>query len=187
MGTNGLLLALALLGVPAADLLKDFDIHCMRPDDYAAPTSDKEVTEKTPGTKGQLALVADPDEVVSLGMGYRGMRLLLVNRTNERAHVLGYGHLLKLLIQEARDEHGQWRPIEKEGSSGFIDCPLRTLHLNPSHYWELAAPRYVGPFKTKLRFRLRVWTPDLDVIYSNEFDGSIDSDQFTKAPPKPQY
>jgi hypothetical protein len=185
MGVNWSLLTLALLGVPAADRLKDFDIHCMRPDDYAAPDSDKELTDKTPGANGQLALVACPDEVVPLGTGYRGMRLLLVNRTKERATVLGYERLLNLLIQEARDEHGQWKPIEREfGYSGYCGCGFRDYHLEPGRYWELAAPRYVGPFKTKLRFRLRVWTPDYQVLYSNEFDGSIDPDQFTKAPPR---
>jgi hypothetical protein len=169
---------------PAVDRLRDFDIHCMRPDDYAAPISDIEVSAKTPGADGQLALVARPDEVVRLGTGYRGMRLLLVNRTKERATLLGYDSMLKLLVQEALDEHRQWKPIEKEGCFGFCGNGLRQFCLEPGRYWELAAPRYVGPFKTKLRFRLRAFSPSPVSVHSNEFDGSIDPLQFTKAPPR---
>jgi hypothetical protein len=112
------------------------------------------------------------------------MRLLLVNRTKGQATVLGYDRSLKLLIQEALDEHGQWKPIERAGSFGFCGNGICRFHLEPGRYWELAAPRYVGSFKTRLRFRITLYSPDPQALYSEEFEGSINPEQFTEAPPR---
>lgn len=49
--------------------------------------------------------------------------------------------------------------------------------MGPRQYWAFATPRYTGAVKTVLRFRL---DRDKDKpLYSNEFDGSINPEQFT--------
>jgi hypothetical protein len=105
------------------------------------------------------------------------MRVLVVNRTKERAEVLAYGHTMKGLIQEALDGQGKWRPIEVEFGGGGCAWGMRMLGLDPGHYWEVDAPRYAGSFKTKLRFRLRVLSPR-GGVWSNEFEGAINPQQF---------
>ena len=51
------------------------------------------------------------------------------------------------------------------------------MFLGPREYWEFTAPRYSGSIESKLRFALRL--DDGETIYSNEFDGSINPEQFT--------
>lgn len=51
--------------------------------------------------------------------------------------------------------------------------------MGPGQYWSFAAPRYAGEFKTKLRFKLAL--RDADPVYSDEFDGAVNKDQFGDA------
>jgi hypothetical protein len=46
--------------------------------------------------------------------------------------------------------------------------------------WTWTAPRYGGPLKTKLRFRLNRVSEDPNPTYSAEFEGSVDPEMFLK-------
>ncbi|CAN5660901.1 hypothetical protein BH11BAC3_BH11BAC3_41010 [soil metagenome] len=79
-------------------------------------------------------------------------------------------------IQEAKDEKGNWRPIEywyndKCGNS-FDD-----IQLAPNEYINFFIPRYYGLFKTKIRLRFLLGAK---TIISSEWDGRIDKKQFIK-------
>jgi len=79
-------------------------------------------------------------------------------------------------IQEAKDEKGNWRPIEywfnDRCGNSFND-----IQLAPDEYLNFFIPRYYGTFKTKLRLRLLIGTK---TYTSKEWDGRIDKKQFIK-------
>lgn len=122
-----------------------------------------------------VSLIALPDVETVLNEKYPGLRLLLVNTTSEEKWFQASDSRL-YLVQEARDSDGNWYFIEGFPSSGCGNSRHR-VRLGPNEYWEFSAPRYQGDFKTKIRFRLGR-TPE-EIIYSNEFEGSIDPGQFT--------
>jgi len=52
------------------------------------------------------------------------------------------------------------------------------VYLDSGECWSFSAPRYVGDRMTKLRFRLAL--SDEKFLYSNEYDGSINAEQFAE-------
>jgi len=79
-------------------------------------------------------------------------------------------------IQEAKDEKGNWRPIEywfNDRCGNSFD----NVQLAPNEYLNFYIPRYYGSFKTKLRLRLLIGTK---TFTSKEWDGRIDKKQFIK-------
>ncbi len=52
------------------------------------------------------------------------------------------------------------------------------MYLGSGEYWAFSAPRYVGDRKTKLRFAFTV--AEGKTIYSNEFEGSVNPEQFVE-------
>jgi hypothetical protein len=125
------------------------------------------------GRKGELSLVALPEDAVPFGR-YRGLRVVLVNRTGKEIPFPASDSRLSI-IQEARDAGGEWKPVEYLPSS-WCGNSHHNVFLPEGHYWEFAAPAYTGAIKTKLRFVLLGDTP----LYSQEFDGSVNPEQFTQ-------
>jgi hypothetical protein len=134
----------------------------------------KKVTAPNIGRDGQLALVAFPQKAVSFAYKYRGMRMLLINRTKREVEFPASDSRISIL-QEAQDSKGDWKPIEYLPFSWCGNSSHRVF-LPAGHYWEFAAPVYTGTKKTKLRFVLQGKQP----LYSNEFEGSINPGQFTQ-------
>lgn len=141
------------------------------------------------GDPGKLSVVAIPDEKTRLG-GIAGVELRIVNRPDDRLFFSAIdSHLF--IVQEAQDDKGEWRPIERiPHGTGPRDCAVgfHRISLKPGQYWNLAGPRYAGPFKTKLRYRLDLGTNDGafpttggKLIYSNEFEGTIHREQFERS------
>ncbi|MGB3119925.1 MAG: hypothetical protein WBE58_13975 [Verrucomicrobiales bacterium] len=134
----------------------------------------KKITDKIPGTDGQITLVALPADSVPFMGQYLGFRLLLINRTATEAPFAASDSRLNIIC-EARDQSGEWKPIEYLSSS-FCGNSYHSVYLPSGHYWEFSAPVYSGSLKTKLRYNLQGKQP----TYSNEFDGSINPIQFKK-------
>jgi hypothetical protein len=132
------------------------------------------VTSKTPESEGQISLVALPTESVPFKGEFRGFRLLLVNRSNTEAAFEACDSRLNIIC-EARDQNGDWKPIENLPSS-FCGNSYHSVYLPGGHYWEFRVPVYSGAMRTKLRYQLQGKAP----IYSNEFDGSVNPVQFKK-------
>lgn len=79
-------------------------------------------------------------------------------------------------IQEAKDEKGNWRPIEywfNDRCGNSFD----NVQLAPDEYLNFYIPRYYGSFKTKLRLRFLIGAK---TFTSKEWDGRIDKKQFIK-------
>lgn len=140
----------------------------------------QKLVDQQMGREGELSLVALPTVAVPFEEKHRGMRLLLINRTANEATFFATDSLLNI-IQEARNSEGQWQPIEYIPGSWCGNSYHQVL-LPAAHYWEFAAPVYSGSIKTKLRFALRQET----VLYSNEFDGRVNPEQFIREEQAPQ-
>ncbi len=134
----------------------------------------KKVIDHGVGRDGQVVLLALSQERVPFNRNYRGLRLVLVNRSKREAEFPATDSQLNI-VQEAKDAKGKWRPIEYLATSWCGNSEHRVF-LPSGHYWEFAAPAYTGSMKTKLRFVLR----GEKSLYSNEFDGSINPGQFNK-------
>lgn len=60
---------------------------------------------------GELQIVAEPSVLTVFGKSHKGMRLLLVNMTEEGAWFDASDSRISI-VQEAQDEDGAWKPIE---------------------------------------------------------------------------
>lgn len=77
------------------------------------------------------------------------------------------------ILMQAIDRNGEWRHIEYRINSK-ID-PGLYYFLEPKSYYVTSARKYEGNFKTKLRLKLK---QQGGFVYSNEFSGSINENQF---------
>ena len=139
----------------------------------------KAIDHKMSVSKGEISLIAKPDEAAIFAEKYKGLKVVLINGTNERVGFPASDSRL-YIVQEALDGGGKWKPIEYLPSS-WCGNSYHTVFLGPHEYWEFAAARYTGKFKTRLRFRLD-WPKsgtEKTTIYSNEFEGSVNAHQFT--------
>lgn len=126
--------------------------------------------------------LSDEDTVVNGNI--QAKKLFIVNATSDTAFFPAQNSRLYLTIQALDPKEG-WKDIEYLPNS---DCgnSYHTLQLAPREYWTFAAPVYAGGFTTKLRAALRLYkTGKLNrrddksiIIYSNEFEGSINPAQF---------
>ncbi|HEY5745431.1 MAG TPA: hypothetical protein VIU12_05095 [Chryseolinea sp.] len=90
---------------------------------------------------------------------------------------------------QALNTEGEWLDIEYLPSS-WCGNSYHILKLNPGMCWTFTVPRYEGDFKTRLRMEVRYINPkrnpekytrrakDELVLYSPEFEGSINPGQF---------
>lgn len=78
------------------------------------------------------------------------------------------------MIQEAKDEKGNWRPIEY-WVGGFCGNGMWNYILEPNYYVITSVYKYTGEFKTDLRVKFRRGNK---VYYSDSFRGSVNRGQF---------
>jgi hypothetical protein len=126
------------------------------------------------GVKGEVSLVAFPDEAVAY-FKYRGFALRVVNRTGEAVPFSACDSALSI-VREARDAGGVWREIESPPQA-ICGNSFHRVFLGPAQYWEFPAREYSGPTKTRLRFRLDPGG-GRRAVYSNEFEGLVAAAQF---------
>ena len=122
---------------------------------------------------------------------FEGLEIRLVNNSKEQI-VLPASDSRIQLVQEARAEDGTWKPLEFFPGS-WCGNSHHNVYLDHGHYFTFTAPKYSGPFKTRLRFRAVAATAETVetpvgkmpshrrvVVYSEEFEGSIDTAQFER-------
>ena len=141
----------------------------------------KKISEQDLLEKKKLTLVAFPEPVLRYRPHLQGIRITVVNASNDIVRILALDSRIPI-IQEAQDAAGNWKPIEFFNWQTDCGNSFHKTSLEPAHYWELVAPRYAGSLKTKLRFALLSPDQREKPIYSNEFDGTIRPDQFTRKP-----
>lgn len=101
---------------------------------------------------------------------------IIFNNTADTLNVTTHIGGILIGIQEAKDEKGNWRPIEywfNDRCGNSFD----NVHLAPKEYLNFYIPRYYGSFKTKLRLRFSIGAK---TFTSKEWDGRIDKKQFIK-------
>ena len=147
--------------------------------------------EEAPFLPDGFSLVVIHDDTTRFADRYRGMKLYIANRTSHVMLFQAQDSRLHLKLQ-AQDERGEWRDIEHLPFS-WCGNSYHTLSLPPDSYWSFTIPVYEGGFRTRLRAEL-TYVPDSTVqshstnalaqyesggiIYSNEFEGSINPGQF---------
>src|SRR5262249_1208362 len=126
-------------GVPVQAKLYDFNIRAMRPGIYGVPWfSSFEVSDKTPGAKGQLSLVAT-DEVVPILGEFRGMRVFLVNRTKDSVRVVAFESTCLEWFRKRSTNEGSGDPLSTlmrpaaGGASGRLDWNRGGTGNGPRH------------------------------------------------------
>ena len=106
--------------------------------------------------------------------------VLIFNKSDKKAFIsetFDIGDFL--LIQEAKDIDGKWKPIEFQRSLMFgCDIAINLNYLlKPKHYIATAIIKYKGNFKTKIRVKMYSGN---DYYYSNEIVGYINRSQFSQ-------
>jgi hypothetical protein len=142
-----------------------------------------ELGEKKWGTKGEVSLVAFPEEKVAY-FKYLGIALRVINRTDKDVAFAAFDSMT-YIVQEAKDDQGRWREIETPPDiHAFCGNSFHRVFLEPGRYWQVPARTYDGPFKTKIRFRLDPTSNpgENPSIYSNEIEGAIHLSQFRNGP-----
>jgi hypothetical protein len=82
-----------------------------------------------------------------------------------------------MMIQEALDTKGKWRPIEYWVYSGCGNSYFGALELQPGCCAMIPIRQYRGGFATKIRLKMQRHT---SLFYSESFAGSIDTTLFRK-------
>ena len=119
-----------------------------------------------------ISFLAQPDVPLAFA-GRSGFRVVIANTTGgEVAFDASDGRLS--VVREAQDLKGQWHQIEYLPRS-WCGNSYHRVTLPSGHYWSFPAPEYTGPLRTKMRFVLSSGDTHL---YSNEFEGSINPEQF---------
>lgn len=125
-----------------------------------------------------VSLIALPNESAIFNDAFKGIKVVLVNTTPETLALSASDSRVEI-IQEAQDVTGEWRPIDYLPSS-WCGNSYHHVFLEQNQYWEFVAAEFTGTLKTKLRFRLSGLIANADrVIYSNQFDGMINPEQFS--------
>jgi hypothetical protein len=130
---------------------------------------------KSAATSPDLYLEIAETPGVVFAEKYAGLHVRLVNGAKKTAVIPASDSRISL-VQEALDADGTWKEIEYLPSS-WCGNSHHSVYLDPKHFWEFTAPRYSGPQKTKLRFKLTL-TPDR-ILHSPAYEGGIHPDQFT--------
>lgn len=82
-----------------------------------------------------------------------------------------------IMIQEAIDLKGQWKPIEYWVRSGCGNSNFNPLELDSGMYIMIPIKQYSGNYDTKMRLKMKV---NNKLFYSEPFEGSMDKRQFEK-------
>lgn len=131
------------------------------------------------GEPGKVSLIVFPNEHVAFG-GWderRGFAARAINRS-ENLFVCGGCDGSLNMVMEAIDVDGEWKAIESIPTSGCGVSYMIRNKLETDRFWQFTVPEFAGPFKTRLRLR---WDVN-GGIYSNEFEGSINPEQFVNPP-----
>ncbi len=96
----------------------------------------------------------------------------IINNTEQNLHLQTY--FFPLMIREAKDARGRWRPIEYL-SFGFDQYDFDDMIIYPGEALPFHYKAYSGNFKTKIRFKILGRD---GFYYSKPFTGYIDYGQF---------
>ena len=80
------------------------------------------------------------------------------------------------MIQEAKNNKGEWQPIEFWQLDWGFGSHLEDLKLQPQQSVLFTAPKFSGNFATEVRFKLKISAQE--IYYSETFKAKIDVGHF---------
>ncbi len=155
-----------------------------------------------PAPPNTFTVTARPGQSAAFADEYAGFRAYIVNTTRDTMTFNAVDSRLCMLMQ-ARDTDGTWRNIQYMPSS-FCGNSYHRILLAPGEHWRFTVPCFHGAFRTRLRLALTGFRTGVPpgihsdeigwgasdqkanaeakerIIYSNEFEGSINRGQFQK-------
>jgi hypothetical protein len=130
--------------------------------------------------KNTLSILVRTNDTATYKQTYEGIKLYLANTSKKTFYFDAQDSRLYLKIQ-AQDKYGNWKDVEHTPGS-WCGNSYHSLFLPKNNYWEFIIPVYEGEFKTRLRAKLYYKKnkdqKEDDILYSNEFNGSINPGQF---------
>ncbi|MEM6686567.1 MAG: WG repeat-containing protein, partial [Bacteroidota bacterium] len=130
--------------------------------------------------KNKFGISVTTETIVPYNEKYKGHQLYVYNTTKDSIFFNAQDSRLYMNIQ-AKDEDGTWKDIEYIPSS-WCGNSYHNVFLAKNSFWEFTIPKYEGAIATKLRVKLLYKSDHKDkesqVLYSEEFDGSINPAQF---------
>lgn len=128
----------------------------------------------------KLLIKVDMRPGTTYGSDYEGFVVSVINNSGKTVYFGAQDSRLNMLIQ-AKDANGEWRDIQYQPQS-WCGNSYHTLKLKSKEYWSFTAPLFEGSFQTKCRVRLKYKekanSRESSILYSNEFDMSINPGQF---------
>lgn len=127
-----------------------------------------------------LSIIIKTNEKAVFGNNSLAFKAYVVNTTKDTVYFDVEDSRMEMIL-EAKDEHGTWRNIEFLPRT-FCGNSYHMIYLAPDYHWVFNIPKYDGAFKTMLRAKL-VYKKEyehrnMEVLYSNEFEGSVNPAQF---------
>jgi len=120
-----------------------------------------------------LRLIAYPSVEVIRGH-YSAFKVDLINHTGRSVNIDADGNELRMAMQALAPD-GKWKDIERRWAYNQGYNEVVTIPAGKT--WTYKCTRYTGAYKTKLRMALNYSKDGKGIIYSNEFDGSINPGQ----------
>ncbi len=133
--------------------------------------------------KNKLTVLVDVNKPDLFAEKYQGITLYVANTCADTVFFNVQDSRLNMKLQ-ALDKDGVWKDIEYLPSS-WCGNSYHQLYLPSGNYWKFTIPVYHGKMKTKIRAVLSFANSiegEEQLVYSNEFEGSINSGQFSKMP-----
>lgn len=130
----------------------------------------------------QFKVNVDPKELDSIGLNkfkkdtFEYFTGYLINNTDSTVKLTRQDGSL-IMIQEALDEEGEWKPIEHWVPSRCGNSYFHPLYIDSGEYVIIPIRKYKGSFKTKIRLK---FVYKREVHFSDSFDASINKSQFEK-------
>lgn len=140
----------------------------------------QKIEKKQQFPENAFGISIDTEAIVPYYKEYKGHKVYVYNATKDSIFFDAQDSRLYMNVQ-AKDENGLWKDIEYTPNS-WCGNSYHSLFLAKKSFWEFTIPKYEGAIPTKLRIKLLYKTNHNDredkIVYSEEFDGSVNPAQF---------
>lgn len=144
----------------------------------------KKVTKQNQFPSKQLTIMVNTAESQIYNNQWNGYTLQVANLSGKTITFEAQDSRLNIKLQ-AKNKKGEWQDIEYLPNS-WCGNSYHKLALQSGSYWEFVIPKYSGDFKTVLRAELQYLKSKKNkeplIVYSNEFEASINPGQFWRKP-----
>lgn len=146
----------------------------------------KHISKSNHFPENAISVVVHPEMKGTIKGLYNGIKVFVSNTTKNNVDFNSWNNCLLMTVQ-AKNRNSEWEDIEYL-EQDFCGENFNVTSLEKMNYWSFVTPVYEGEFKTKLRIKLMYidpldksedrWNKQEIVVFSNEYDGSINPGQF---------